>query len=166
MSMSIVMGRHGLSEANNEKNVGTMAFAHEQASLMGLGREQAQTMGGLLVVQFNIDPASDSVAVSEMRRTEETAEEAGFKSITRYSSLDEIRHGMDLLELRAMLDEGKLPPVAIRMAEETLSSPPKERVWISHGLRIAGICAVLGIHQEKRLIPRFCETREIPDGIL
>lgn len=155
------MGRHGLSAANDRNNIGTLAFAHEQAPLIDLGKEQAQIMGELLVKSYGINPISEPVATSEMRRTEQTAEEAGFKSITRYSLLDEVRHGMDLLEMRAMLDQGKLPPIAIRMAEETLNDPPEERVWISHGLRIAGICAVLGVHQDKRLIPRFCEIREI-----
>ena len=160
--MSILVGRHGLSGANNRNNIGTLAFASEQAPLMDDGRVQARNMGEQFEVKFGVDPASTPVATSELTRTRQTAEEAGFVAITAYSCLDEIRHDMDLRELRAMLDRGELPPVAIVMAEETLANPPKENVWISHGLRIAGLCAVLGVHQDERLIPRFCEIRELP----
>lgn len=159
-----VLARHALSGANDRNNIGTMAFASEQAPLIPLGIEQARTMGGVIVAKYGIDIATELVAVSEMKRTQQTASEAGFKKITPYAVLDEIRHGMDLQDLRDMLDEGELPPIAIRMAEETLANPPKERFWIAHGLRIAGICAVLGVHKEKRLIPRFCDLREISIG--
>lgn len=159
-----VLARHALSGANDRNNIGSMAFASEQAPLIPLGIEQAQTMGGVIIAKYGIDITTEPVATSDMLRTQQTASEAGFQDITPYAALDEIRHGMDLQDLRGMLDEGELPPIAIKMAKETLANPPRERFWVAHGLRIAGICAVLGVHKEKRLIPKFCELREIELG--
>ena len=160
--MSILVVRHGLSEANNRRNIGTLAFASEQAPLMPAGHEQARAMGRLLMDHYSIDSQLTPVAVSRLARTQQTASSAGFLDITPYTQLDEVKHGIELAELRAMLDAGKLPEIALREAEATLNNPPQQAIWITHGLRIAALCAVLGVHQNERLIPQFCEIRELP----
>jgi broad specificity phosphatase PhoE len=160
--MSVLVGRHGLSEANNYNNVGTLAFASEEAPLMKLGHEQARAMGEILISRYGIIPPYTPVASSVLRRTQQTAHSAGFVDIRTYTQLDEVNHGIDLGELRVTLDRGELPHVAIEAAETTLANPPGEDIWISHGLRIAGLCAVLGVYQNERLIPRFCELRKLP----
>ena len=160
--MSVLVVRHGLSQANNRENIGTLAFAAEQAPLMHQGHEQARAMGQLIIAHYGITPSTTDVATSTLLRTQQTATSAGFLHVTPYTALDEIHHHLPLNDLRAMLDAGKLPAVAITEAEETLTHPPAEAVWITHGLRIAALCAVLGVHQQTRLIPRFCEVRELP----
>ncbi len=160
--MSILAVRHGLSQANNHHNIGTLAFASEQAPLMPAGHEQARAMGQLLMDHYGIDSQLTPVAVSRLARTQQTASSAGFLDIMTYGQLDEVKHGMELAELRAMLDAGKLPEIALREAEATLKNPPQQDIWITHGLRIAALCTVLNTYQNERLIPRFCEIRELP----
>ena len=159
--MSILLVRHGLSEANNRANVGGMAFGAASAPLMKLGRDQAALARAVLEDQYGIELENTAVATSDLLRTQQTARLAGFTTLRSYAQLDEVKHGLDPLRLRAILDSGQLPKIAIEAAEVTLANPPAEKVWFSHGLRIAGVCAVLGIHQELRLIPRFCEIRQI-----
>lgn len=159
--MSILLVRHGLSEANNRDNIGTLAFAAEAAPLMEVGRQQASEAGKILRIQYGVNLNETAVATSELLRTKETAQHIGFTVMNAYSLLDEVRHDVALPKLRTMLDEGVLPDSVLRAAEDTLSNPPEESIWVSHGLRIAGICALLGTYREERLIPRFCEIREI-----
>lgn len=127
---------------------------------MGIG--QARQMGTVLERDYGIDVSETPVAVSELRRSQETAFFAGFKRLVVYTSLNEIDHGLNLPDLRAMLDAGQLPAMANEGAAAILEDPPVEPVWITHGLVIAGLCAVTGIDQGSRLIPRFCEIRELP----
>jgi len=161
--MPILVIRHGLSEANNRDNVGTLAFAAKDAPLMDKGKEQARERAARLPSDYDINPQTTAVAVSDLLRTRETAEVMRFQSITPYESLNEVGHGMEGAALRAMLDAGQLPPAALHAAEAILRQPPSQGVWITHGLVIAGLSHVLGInHGFERLIPRFCEVRELP----
>lgn len=161
--MAVVVVRHAISQANNRENIGTPAFGHRDAVLMDAGREQARAIPAELKSRYGIMANSMAVATSTLRRTIETATEAGFGNTTAYAVLDEVEHdGMTKAELRQMLDAGILPRAALQAAELTLASPPTERIWFSHGLRIAGLCALLGVYQDERLIPRFCEIRELP----
>lgn len=157
--MKIIVARHGLSEANNQNNIGTIAFANPNALLMDLGKQQAKELGTQLRSKgFDLNCA---VAVSELQRTQLTARFAGFKYLHKYSLLNEVSHGLPLLELRQLIDSKVLPQEAIDQANSLLNDPPKEQLWISHGLVIAGLCKVLKVHQNKRLIPNFCEIRDL-----
>ena len=161
--MPVIVVRHGLSEANNRNNVGNLAFASETAPLMELGRQQARALRPMLNDEYSINPSATPAATSELLRTQQTAQEAGFLTLKAYSCLDEVKHGMELTSLRAILDEGMLPSIALQSAEAVLNNPPpEESIWFTHGLLIAGLCAALGVHQDRRLIPRFCEARELP----
>ena len=157
--MSVLVVRHGLSHANNRES---LAFANSSAGLKRDGRDQARVLGLVLRTNHHIDTSSTEVAVSEYKRTFETAKGAGFLKLAKYSILNEIDHGMTFKDLRALLDEGILPDAAILGAEAILQDPPDESIWVTHGLVIAGLCRVLGVNQEDRLIPRFCEIRELP----
>jgi len=158
--MKVAIVRHGISEANNRNNVGTMAFANPNAPLMGLGREQAKDLGVEMVIARGFS-SDEPIAVSELVRVQETARLAGFYTTRAYPGLNEAVHGLPLDDLRTLLGKGELPPKAIVQAETLLNNPPEERIWISHGLVIAGLCQALGIYQDKRLIPAFCEIREL-----
>lgn len=160
--MSKLLIRHGLSEANNRDNVGTMAFAAHDAPLMEPGKEQSRERAARLPLDYGIHIEAEPVAVSTMLRTWQTAECMGFttENISCYELLDEVTHGMEGAALRALLDSGGLPDAAIEAAHTILNSPPEERVWVTHGLVIASLCSVLGVSDQfERLIPRFCEAR-------
>ncbi|MDL2341963.1 MAG: histidine phosphatase family protein [Patescibacteria group bacterium] len=159
--MSVLVIRHALSEANNRNNIGTLAFASMEAALMELGVRQAEALGAKLTAEYSVDPATTTIAVSNLRRTQETAQKAGFKIVNRYAVLNEVSHGITLPHLRGLLDQNFLPVEALTAAEDILAAPPTEPIWITHGLVIAGLCNVLNIHQEKKLIPKFCEIREL-----
>lgn len=159
--MPILVIRHGLSEANNRES---LAFGSSTASLMDKGREQARQLGHLLSTKYALSTAATAVATSRLQRTQETAREAGFLNLSTYSVLDEVEHGMELTILREALDKKQLPAAAVEVAQAVLEDPPRESVWITHGLVIAGLCQVLGVCQDARFIPRFCEIRELPVG--
>jgi len=160
--MSVLVIRHGLSEANNRANLGTLAFASGEAPLMQLGIEQAWELNQRLRTEYDIDVGNTQVATSQLKRTQETAWEAGFHHLATYPVLNEVDHGMELPKLRTALHFKELPEAALKAAETILENPPTESIWITHGLVIAGLCQILGASQDARFIPRFCEIRELP----
>lgn len=161
-SMSILAIRHGLSEANNRENYGTPAFGNPDAPLMPLGREQAAEMGRLLVRGHGLHLVAEPVAVSMMRRAQETAVIAGFRKLHLYSELNEVKGDLTDIELRTAID-ARRPPEATRAAAQNLiEHPPEERIWVAHALLIATLCQELGVYQDERFIPKFCEIRELP----
>jgi len=158
--MSKFLIRHGLSQANNR---GSLAFASDAAPLMDEGRNQARLAADVLRSRHDIVDFTQTVAVSGMRRTHETAESMGFMNLHEYPGLSEVNHGVDLAELRKMLDQDKLPDAALRAAERIMNDPPTEEIWVTHGLVIAGLCKHLGVEDRAmRLVPKFCEIRRLP----
>lgn len=159
---TVYLVRHGLSQANNRENIGTPAFGAADAELMPAGIEHANAAGRLLVGKYALLQVKH-VAVSTMRRSQQTAEEAGFADFTEYSQLDEVPIKIDetTVEQRANWHERKFDDFILEHALATLALAPKEPIWFTHGLRIAGICSVLDQHQEARPIPRFGEVREV-----
>jgi len=160
--MTLVI-RHSLSEANNRANVGTPAFASAEAPLMDGGRIIAGVLGITLHENYHIDTSEAFAATSTMLRTPETAMCAGFdpSHLVAYPILDEVPKMREFAELRAMLDAGIVPPEAIEAAYRVLENPPQEEIWFTHGLVIAGLCKVLGVYQDARTVPKFCEVREL-----
>lgn len=159
---TIYLVRHGLSQANNRENIGTPAFGAHDAELMDTGIEQARIAGRTLIGKYALLQTT-SAAISTMRRTRQTAEEAGFTELIEYNQLDEIPVVLDdtIAERRARWHTGQLDDLVLEKAFETLLSPPKEQVWFTHGLRIAGICRVLDQYQDAHTIPKFGEVREV-----
>lgn len=155
--------RHSLSEANNRDNYGKPAFGHADAPLMPEGRIIAQGMGIELESAYGIIPVTTAVAVSRMLRSQETATEAGFIDLNKYTALNEVDTRLPHPELRDAIDNRQHTAVALNRAELILRNPPKEKVWVTHGLVIAGLCEVLGLaSQFENFIPKFCEIRELP----
>lgn len=158
-----LVGRHGLSEANNRNNYGKPAFGNPNAPLMPEGCDMARRMGTEFVDVYGITPAATPVAVSKMQRSQQTAQEAGFVDLREYAILNEVDTQLPLPELRAAIDNRQLADVALKTAELILENPPEESIWITHGLVIASLCDVLGIADKyEHFIPKFCEIRELP----
>lgn len=156
-SKEILVIRHGLSAANDRNNP---AFGSPDAELLPKGLAQAAGLGALMVAN-GVD-ACEAVAVSELRRTQQTAHIAGFTNQTVYEQLNEADHKVgEMSDLRRMLDNGQLPRAALFHARSLLENPPPEDIWFTHGLVIAGLCHVLDVYQDRRLIPKFCEVRNI-----
>jgi hypothetical protein len=161
-TMSILVVRNGLSEANNRDNYGTPAFGNPRAGLMEDGEVQAAAMGVLLHDTFGIDFANEPVAVSMMRRTQETAIVAGFRKLSIYPELNEEKGGLSDSEIRIALDSKQPPEATKKAARLLIENPPSEIVWVTHALLIATICQELGAYTNERFTPRFCEIRELP----
>ncbi len=162
--MATLAIRHGLSHANNRENYGTPAFGNPNAGLMDEGILQAKNLSPILIQDYTIDINNTTVAVSEMRRTWETANFVGFHMLRPYESLNEITSNLTFKEINQIKASRQLPRIALRAAEDVLNNPPEEKIWFTHGLLIASMCKVLDIYQDPddRLIPRFCEIRELP----
>lgn len=156
--------RHGLSEANNRHNIGTPAFASPDAPLMPEGLAAAERLGLQLQEQFDSNPHTEYIATSQYLRTIQTALTMGAhcNHLRQYAILNELPRQQSGTELRAMLDNGQIPAQALMRAEAILANPPEEDVWVTHGLVIAGLCRTLGVYSNQRVVPRFCEIRELP----
>lgn len=141
-----------------------LAFANRTAELTPRGVRECKQLATLLPTQYDIAPQRAKVAVSEFTRTQQTAKQLGFRAhaIKPYPILNEVEHGIELEQLRAMLRRNQVPSVALQAAEKTLATAPTESVWIAHGLLIAGICKVLGTaNLYERPVPRQCEVRRL-----
>ena len=160
--MSIIVIRHGLSEANNRENYGTPAFDNPDSPLMPAGREQAIKLGGRLVDMLNIQLINEPVAVSTMRRSQETALLAGFRQLTAYPELNEEKGGLSDAEIAEALKMRQPPEATRNAARQLIQNPPIERIWVTHALLIAALCQELGVYQDERFTPKFCEIRELP----
>jgi len=160
--MSKLVARHGLSDANNRELYGTPAFGNPEAPLMPKGREQAMELGRLLTVRFGIQVATEPVAVTMMRRTQETAVVAGFRKLSIYPELNEEKGGLSDEEVQEALASRRPPEATINAARAVIENPPVETVWITHAFLIAAICQELGVYNNDRFTPRFCEVRELP----
>jgi len=157
--MSVLVIRHALSFANHS---GSPAFRDPEAALMLRGQQHASYLGKVLTRDYDIDVSQTPVGVSEYLRSQETAHVAGFQRAQVYPRLNEISHNLNRTEWRAMIAEGRLPQDALDEAEARLALPFTEKVLFSHGLLIACMGMVLGMPPSKRIIPKFCEVRELP----
>ena len=157
--MSILVVRHGLSFANDKNSA---AFGSPEAKLLPQGQEQGQAVGRNLQEFYGIQPELTAAAASEMIRSEQTAQHAGFCTVNNYAVLNEV-DVPKTPELRKVLDRGEVIQEARQAAELLLANPPQERVWFSHGYLIAALCDVTGVDTTGlRFIPRFGEIRELP----
>jgi len=157
--MSVLIARHAFSEANNGESE---AFGHADARLMPAGRLQAKGMGRYLTEAFGVDVAETAIATSALFRAPETAIEAGFRNITITPLLNEVVSGLTEDEYKAAKEAREVPQCVREAALRVLDSPPRENIWVAHGLLIAGLCDILQVAQDQRFIPRFCEVRELP----
>jgi len=165
MSIDVLVMRHALSEANNWDNIGTPAHYAKNAPLMPKGREQARAKKGELITEYGINPEETAAAVSTLERSPETGREVGFAALRVYSLLDEFDPDdpKDWPLILKDLAKGRCPQELLEEAYALLSNPPEEKVWISHGVKIAGIAHALGgiKFANNRPYPGFCEITEL-----
>lgn len=154
--MKYLLIRHAKTDANRLTRV---AFGKEGAPINVFGEQQAQELRKKLI-KIGIDTNKEVVAVSELLRTKQTAESAGFKHFSVNSVLNEVNtdNPQRTLELVA---QAKLPEQAIVAAKAIVAKPPKEKIWVTHGLVIAAIQVELGLSDPQNFIPDYCEIREV-----
>ena len=146
--------RHGKSEGTR---LNRDLFGKQGASLSEVGTKQAKELHFELVkigVDFNLP-----VAVSELLRTHQTAELAGFSNMGVCPDLNEI-NTPNPPETIKNLTKGIIAPEALAAAKKLIASPPTESIWFTHGMLIAALCHELGV-VINTLVPDFCEVCEI-----
>lgn len=126
-------------------------FPRGGAPLSNLGETQASSLHQI-IKDLHID-FDQTVATSELIRTQQTAKLAGFKNLHIYPELNEIEHGLEKDEIEALISKKQLTPASLLAATKLLSNPPKETIWFTHGMLIASIAEKLGISKEQLFIP-------------
>jgi len=141
----------------------TPLFGHPDAGLMDIGIEQARNLTPLFKSRYGLDLAAARVATSWMRRTFETALEAGVReeNITRYPLLDEVSTRLSREEIIQTLHDEVPPPAAIEQIKELRANPPEEEVWFTHGLVIATLMYDCDIPYIK-FVPKHGTVIEVP----
>ena len=154
--MQYLLIRHSKTDANH---LNRAAFGVSGAPLNSEGLEQAKKLKKQLQL-YDFDFATEPVAVSELLRTRETARLAGFANIIENSLLNEINtaNAQNTLDLVA---KNKLPQEALDAARTIINNPPKQRIWVTHGLLIAAILVELGLSNPDKFVPDYCEIRQI-----
>lgn len=162
--------RHAHSTANDanvpEGSAADLAFANRNAEISDRGKGQCVAFARTLR-EHGIDVKRTPVAVSEYTRTKQTALLLGFPEelIKVYPVLNEVDYGMDLTALRESLRKNEIPPIAFAAVRKStlkvLQNQPPEKIWITHGLLIAGLTHWVEAEYE-RLVPRQCEMRYLP----
>ena len=111
-------------------------------------------------------PESRLIASSEAASAIDTGHAIAGTSadVVAYELLNEVKLDMPEAELTAMLALGLVPDEALNAADRILRNPPEESSWISHGLLIAGLTAVLNEHRaidlkKRSLFPDYLEVR-------
>ncbi len=153
--------RHAHSQANIRSRY--VALGKRNARLTGEGRKKARQTSRLFPTKYGITPHNTPVAVSQLRRTQQTAEVLGFKKMKSYPQLNEVELGLRPGETHRLLANHDLPDIVIEAAEKLLRKPPPEQVWVTHGLLVAGLCAIrrtlIQLPREEVPVPFTCEVR-------
>ncbi|MCB9823297.1 histidine phosphatase family protein [Candidatus Nomurabacteria bacterium] len=157
MSRKVLIIRHAKSVGGrHDKHL----YPKEGAPLSDQGLKDVSKIRDYLI-ELGVDIESEPVAVSELIRTRQTAEVAGFKTIKSYSVLNEVNTGLSPEELERMLQIKLVPKEAIDRAKKLLENPPLENIWVTHGLLVAGLAELLRIPKEQLYIPDMASVTEI-----
>jgi broad specificity phosphatase PhoE len=154
--MRYILIRHGKTDANRLTRA---AFGKHGAPLNKVGISQAKQLREQLLT-YDFKPAVEPVAVSELLRTAQTARYAGLHNTSTYPLLNEVKTA-DPQHTQQLIEKRILPAEAIKVAEKLLANPPRERIWVTHGLVIAALLQELGKLEPDTFIPGFCEIIEI-----
>ncbi len=154
--MRYLLIRHAKTDANRLTRA---VFGKQGAPINKRGVEQVKSLEKKLK-KLGINTASEPIAISELLRAKQTAELAGFKNLVKNSLLNEV-NTLDPTKTLELVAQAKLPDEARQAAKAILANPPKEQVWITHGLVIAAMLVELGLSNPKKFIPDFCEIIEI-----
>lgn len=134
------MIRHAHSTANNYQGAASARTKHARLDREGI--REARALAHILPSKYGITPSETEIAVSQFRRTKQTAQVMHFKRMTPYPQLNEVDPGGESEANRALLARRILPDGIIEAAEKLLRKPPPEPVWLTHGLLIAGLCTL------------------------
>ncbi len=156
MSRTIFLIRHAKASGGRYDR---HLFPKEGAPLSDQGINDAKQLKFKLLNE-NID-FQQTVAVSELVRTKQTAINAGFQHLKAYSMLNEIDSGMPELELEKFIKNKQVPKKAVIAAKRLLKNPPDEDIWVTHGMLIAGIGHVLKIPTTDFYIPDMASITKI-----
>ena len=151
MSRVIYIVRHGQSEGNRHNRAD---FGKEGGALIDAGIAEAKALKDKFL-EMGIDTKTEPAAISELKRTYETAIYAGFTKLHKYGSLNEVDSALKPKELDGMIKQKKTPDDAIIRAQSLLANPPTENIWVTHGVMIAGIASELGIPPDQLFIPKM-----------
>lgn len=155
----ILLARHSQSFANKRDFA---AFGNVDSPLTERGTEQSHGLGTELEVRHGITPATYGKAVlaSEYRRTQETAETAGFTEIhisplINEADVDrEIMSGLDVIrkhtEERWVAEE--IRPRAAEFIDKVQSGELDYEIYFTHGMFIASVLLE-------------CDARNIATGV-
>lgn len=162
MTIEKILWRHAISEANNSNNFGTLLFANADAELMSIGWEQAAQAGEVRRRQ-GFDLSHESVAVSTMLRTEQTALGMGYdyQNISRYEILNEVDHGFAPLRLKEVLGARMYPVEALYQADRLLDELPEEPTYVTHGLLASAALYLAGMREQELFIQKFATARKL-----
>lgn len=163
--MSRLVIRHGVARQK-------MAASRKDAGVFGgpLLMETSFTAAHNLGIKLRAEGVNTQrIATSETLRSIQTAIAIGgigLEDIETYSVLNEVPTAVDKNELTAMLAEGILPDETLAAGERIITNAPIEPIWISHGLTIAGLTAIVRIRQGlpvegHSLLPSNLEMREL-----
>lgn len=149
MSRTVLVIRHAISEGGRHDR---HLFPKEGAPLSAQGILDAQGLHAQLVAH-NVDLENEPVAISELIRTRQTAEHAGLKNLSEYAMLNEVDSGLSPEELDAIIENKQVPKKAIAAAQKLLTNPPKESIWVTHGMLIAAMARELRIPPNELFVP-------------
>jgi phosphohistidine phosphatase SixA len=157
MQRIVYIIRHSQAEGTRYNR---MLFGKEGGALTEEGIQEAKTLK-LQLKALGIDVNTEHVAVSDLQRTYQTASYAGFMNITVNSLLNEVNTGLPPEELEILLENKHAPEAAIKAAKAILDNPPAERVWVTHGLVVAGIAHELGIAPGELFVPEMGSVSKV-----
>ena len=149
MSRVIHVVRHAQSEGHRHNRA---EFGKEGGALLDVGIAEAKALKHKFL-DLGIETKIEPVAISELKRTYQTAMYAGFTNITKYPSLNEVDSPLDPELIENMIKRKELPEDALIRARAILANPPPENIWVTHGLIIAGMAKELGIPPDQLFIP-------------
>lgn len=151
MSRVIYLVRHAQSEGHRHNRAD---YGKEGGALLDAGIAESKALKHKFLA-LGINPKIEQVAISELKRTYQTAIYAGFTNITKYPSLNEVDPPLDPELIEDMIKRKELPEDAVIRARVILENPPPENIWVTHGLIIAGLATELGIPLDHLFIPKM-----------
>jgi len=134
-----------------------MDYGKQGAPLNDTGILRAKALRAELQ-QYGLGLDREPVAVSELLRTSQTAEQAGCKLLVVNPLLNEVNTG-DPAKTNELISQGMVPKEAIVAARKLLAQPPAQKVWFTHGLVVAALLREL--HRTDKFVPDFCEIVEM-----
>lgn len=165
--------RHAVSRANDKND---LAFNNANAGLIPIIGPEQMVPARTFFTEKGYDQYTP-VAVSYMKRANQSANAAGFLVLRQYALLDEVDLSLQEkwhIKQTWQSEESKqdwqskrediLPQRIIDETKDLLRNPPKEEIWVTHGLRAACIFKILEIYENyEEFIMGFGEVRELPE---